>query len=104
MNQTSRHERQQVRISCDRCELCMIQGVACHEHGCPNSGKSWVAAGSGSMRAGGGYWVRYVDCAECGDELEEGSVCDCQYRECAECGGELIDNDGNGDMCDCQYE
>lgn len=26
-----------VHISCSQCEATVIQGVACHEHGCPNT-------------------------------------------------------------------
>jgi hypothetical protein len=25
------------RISCDQCEALVINGVPCHEHGCPNA-------------------------------------------------------------------
>lgn len=29
-----------VRVSCSRCEALVIQGVACHETGCPNRQRS----------------------------------------------------------------
>jgi hypothetical protein len=25
-----------VRVKCDQCEILVINGIACHEHGCPN--------------------------------------------------------------------
>ena len=25
------------RIGCSQCQACAINGVACHEHGCPNT-------------------------------------------------------------------
>ena len=28
-------------IRCDQCEAAMINGVFCHETGCPNSRKTW---------------------------------------------------------------
>ena len=31
------------QIFCDSCEMCSINGVACHETGCPNSRKTWDA-------------------------------------------------------------
>lgn len=27
---------------CDQCEVLMIQGVKCHEHGCPNAWKDEI--------------------------------------------------------------
>ena len=32
-----------LRISCDRCNPLMINRVFCHETGCPNFGKVWMA-------------------------------------------------------------
>jgi hypothetical protein len=28
------------RVHCDQCEMLAINGIACHEHGCPNSRKN----------------------------------------------------------------
>ena len=28
-------------LHCDQCLLCSINGMACHESGCPNSRKAW---------------------------------------------------------------
>jgi hypothetical protein len=49
-----------------------INGVACHETGCPNQKKLWM---------GGRGWVRFLECFECGCEVEEGERCDCQDSE-----------------------
>jgi len=45
-------------MKCDQCEMLSINGVACHETGCPNSRKSWV----------NGEWVMLYECPECGTE------------------------------------
>ena len=55
-------------MRCDQCEMLSINGVACHETGCPNSRKAFRY----------GAWIRIVECFECGCEVEEGTVCDCQ--------------------------
>jgi hypothetical protein len=56
------------RISCDRCEMLSINGVACHEIGCPNMGAKFED----------GEWVKYVECFECGCEVRKGETCSCQ--------------------------
>ena len=47
----------------------MINGVFCHETGCPNSKKTWVEERH--------EWVRFVDCQNCGAEVEQGETCRC---------------------------
>ena len=51
----------------------MINGVFCHETGCPNSRKTWVEER--------GEWVRFVDCRNCGAEVEQGDTCRCDEPE-----------------------
>ena len=58
--------------TCDQCAPLAINGVFCHEDGCPNRGKRWDAVDA--------EWVRYVECRECGSGVREGEVC---------CGGDL---------------
>ena len=58
--------------TCDQCAPLAINGVFCHEAGCPNHGKRWNAVDA--------EWVRYVECRECGCDVREGEVC---------CGGDL---------------
>lgn len=58
------------RITCDQCELLSINGVVCHEHGCPNSKKRFFE----------GEWRNVLVCSECGEECIEGdcdSACPC---------------------------
>jgi hypothetical protein len=57
-------------MRCDQCQMLSINGVACHETGCPNSRKTWIAER--------GSWVSFVDCFECGYPVEVGESCDCQ--------------------------
>jgi hypothetical protein len=59
--------RQQMK-RCDQCAATRINGVFCHEHGCPNTGKRWED----------GEWVRYFECFECGCDVRQGETCDCQ--------------------------
>ena len=30
-----------VRVRCSQCEACVINGLAAHEHGCPNADTTW---------------------------------------------------------------
>jgi hypothetical protein len=34
--------RRTYTIKCDQCEALVINGVACHETGCPKQGRPWV--------------------------------------------------------------
>jgi hypothetical protein len=61
-----------IRIRCDQCEMLCINGVNCHELGCPNAKKTWVPERG---------WVRYVECFTCGCEVEQGEACGCE-EEC----------------------
>lgn len=55
-------------IRCDQCEALMINGVFCHETGCPNTRAKYID----------GQWVKFYECFHCGFEVREGEVCDCQ--------------------------
>lgn len=50
---------------CDQCAALYINGIFCHETGCPNEGKRWLE----------GSWVRFLNCRECGCEIREGEEC-----------------------------
>lgn len=54
---------------CDQCKAAMIQGVFCHESGCSNRNKTWVADR--------GEWFLFLKCRECGCDVEEGEMCGC---------------------------
>ncbi len=58
---------------CNQCEALVINGVYCHETGCPNSKKTWVAER--------GEWVLFVECWNCGCDVEKGTFCDCVLDE-----------------------
>lgn len=52
---------------CDSCQAASINGVPCHENGCPNIGKVWDADRE--------QWIKYVLCHECDSEVEVGEEC-----------------------------
>lgn len=61
------------RISCDQCTAAMINGVFCHETGCPNSRKVfWMDE-----------WITPVKCGECGAVFmdEDGAAMCCTLFE-----------------------
>jgi hypothetical protein len=64
-------KRKVIKMHCDQCSAAMIQGMFCHEQGCPNSRKTWVADRQ--------EWVRFVECRECGCEVESEVGCDCAW-------------------------
>lgn len=58
-------------MKCDQCEMLSINGAACHERGCPNTGARYDADAQ--------MWVKQVECRECG------TVCDADSRGRYEC-------------------
>ena len=60
-------------MKCDQCEMLSINGVPCHETGCPNSKKTWVEDRQ--------EWVRFLPCSICGCDVEVGEQCDCEDSE-----------------------
>ena len=46
------------RIKCNQCEALMINGVFCHETGCPNTKARYDAES--------GEWIKQRTCFECG--------------------------------------
>lgn len=61
------------RIRCDQCNPAMINGIFCHETGCPNERRTWMPERQ--------QWVQFFDCFECGYPVECGEVCSCQNPE-----------------------
>src|SRR5208282_2693965 len=55
------------RISCNQCEMLMINGVPCHETGCPNMGARWDR----DMQD----WVKQRECFECGSTVDADDPC-----------------------------
>jgi len=54
-------------ITCNGCELLSINGLSCHEHGCPNTNATWDSEQ--------GEWVRTRTCFECGGECPADQEC-----------------------------
>jgi hypothetical protein len=54
-------------ISCNQCAMLSINGLACHETGCPNMGARWDHETSN--------WIRQVKCDICGYDVDYFSVC-----------------------------
>lgn len=55
---------------CDQCQMLNINGVNCHEQGCPNKNAHWSQERE--------QWIHYFECGECGDQIEVGeSLCNC---------------------------
>lgn len=53
------------KMHCDQCEVLMINGVFCHETGCPNSGSRWR----------GDTWVSQRNCFVCGCTADDDDPC-----------------------------
>lgn len=71
-------------MNCNQCEMLSINGVACHETGCPNSRKTWDAKR--------GEWLRLVECSECGYEYFDGDTHECEVWSDAEIAELLEEN------------
>ena len=56
-----------IRVHCDSCAMLMINGVACHETGCPNQGARWDRVRE--------EWVRQRECFECGCTVDADDDC-----------------------------
>lgn len=63
------YDDQPIHPGCDQCQMLNINGVNCHEHGCPNKNKHWDQERE--------QWIAYFECPECGDQIEVGESCNC---------------------------
>ncbi len=59
-------------IHCDQCEMLSINGVACHESGCPNQGARWDIEQQ--------TWIKQRECFECGCTVDADDPC-CSAQE-----------------------
>ena len=57
--------RDMAKMHCERCDALMINGVFCHEIGCPNSRGVWD----------GDTWVSQRDCFVCGYTVDADKPC-----------------------------
>lgn len=57
---------------CDQCESIVINGLHCHEHGCPNSRSRYDAES--------GQWIKQRECFTCGYEVDaDDPCCDAEF-------------------------
>lgn len=52
-------------MNCDQCEMLSINGVPCHERGCPNKDSRWD----------GEQWIKQRVCFECGYTVDYDDPC-----------------------------
>ena len=62
-----------IKKHCDQCNALVINGIFCHEHGCPNERKTWDAED--------GQWLKVFKCNHCGDDVLENELCLCWEEE-----------------------
>lgn len=56
-----------IRLTCPQCQLVSINGIPCHETGCPNS--------SARFDFDSGEWVKQRVCRECGCTVDADDPC-----------------------------
>lgn len=82
-----------VRVRCEHCQMLSINGVACHERGCPNMGSRWDRATES--------WVKQRQCHDCGSTVDADDPCCSAPSECdvddADEDDEDEDNDDDAD-------
>ena len=70
------HDTQQFRrvvpMTCNQCQMVSINGIPCHEHGCPNSRSRYDATT--------GEWIKQRVCFDCGCTVDAEDAC-CQSDE-----------------------
>ena len=75
-------------MKCDQCEMLSINGMPCHERGCPNTGSRYDADTQ--------EWARQCECRECGCTV------DCDARGRYEC--TCFDTPEAGDYADTEVQ
>jgi hypothetical protein len=55
------------KFGCDQCSMMSINGLACHEQGCPNDRARWDAEEE--------RWVKQRKCGVCGYRVDEDDAC-----------------------------
>ena len=54
-------------MKCNQCQMLSINGVTCHETGCPNQNSRWDEDTE--------EWIRQYECFYCGFMVDEGETC-----------------------------
>lgn len=65
--QFTKEHTMKITINCDQCELLTINGVLCHENGCPNT--------HSRFDVDSGEWVKQRECFECGCTVNADDPC-----------------------------
>lgn len=65
-------------MKCNQCEAAMINGVYCHESGCPNQDKKYNAESES--------WESVFECSECGSEYDSAE----SAGECCQSGFDYV--------------
>lgn len=60
-------------MQCNQCVATMINGVLCHETGCPNANSRYDKENE--------MWIPQYECYWCADKVDEGEVCSCLCPE-----------------------
>ena len=55
------------QMSCDQCQMLSINGVPCHETGCPNTHSRYDADSS--------EWIKQRKCFDCGCTVDADELC-----------------------------
>ena len=53
------------KLNCNQCEMLSINGIPCHELGCPNTNARWD----------GESWIEQLKCRQCGYDYDADSWC-----------------------------
>ena len=56
-----------VKVTCPQCSMLSINGIPCHEIGCPNIGARWDSDTKN--------WVKQCKCFECGSIVDVDYIC-----------------------------
>ena len=60
-------------MKCDQCCMAAINGVPCHERGCPNNGRRYDADTA--------TWIKQRECAICGYNVDyDAPCCESEYE------------------------
>jgi hypothetical protein len=67
-----------VRVHCNQCAMMAINGVACHETGCPHMGARWDAESE--------CWIAQRECFDCGCTVNaDDPCCSVPFDESEDC-------------------
>lgn len=59
--------KKQMRVRCNQCEAVIINGLYCHETGCPNAKARYDMESD--------TWIKQRKCLECGSTVDADDLC-----------------------------